>query len=69
MTLELIEEQLDAPISEGADDVRQYLSEIRRYPRLTALQERELAMKCAEGDEDAIRHMVNSNLRQNGLYS
>ena len=63
MTLELIEEQLDAPISEGADDVRQYLSEIRRYPRLTALQERELAMKCAEGDEDAIRHMVNSNLR------
>ena len=47
----------------GEDDVRQYLSEIRRYPRLTAEQERELAKRCAEGDEDAIRQMVNSNLR------
>ena len=47
----------------GEDDVRQYLSEIRRYPRLTAEQERELAKRCAEGDEEAIRQMVNSNLR------
>lgn len=50
-----------APV--GEDDVRQYLSEIRRYPRLTLEQERELAKRCAEGDEDAIRQMVNSNLR------
>ncbi len=47
----------------GEDDVRQYLSEIRRYPRLTAEQEKELAKRCADGDEDAIRQMVNSNLR------
>lgn len=47
----------------GEDDVRQYLSEIRQFPRLTAEEERELARRCAEGDEEAIRKMVNSNLR------
>ena len=50
-------------ISAGEDDMRQYLSEIRRYPRLTPEEERDLARRCAEGDEDAIRRMVNSNLR------
>ena len=43
--------------------MRQYLSEIRSYPRLTVEQERDLAKRCAEGDADAIRQMVNSNLR------
>jgi RNA polymerase primary sigma factor len=52
-----------APVSAGEDDVRQYLSEIRRYPRLTVDQERDLAKRCADGDEEAIRQMVNSNLR------
>ncbi len=47
----------------GEDDVRQFLSEIREFPRLTAEQERDLALRCAEGDEEAIRNMVNSNLR------
>ena len=50
-------------VSSGEDDMRQYLSEIRRYPRLTAEEERALAQRCAEGDQDAIRQMVNSNLR------
>lgn len=45
------------------EDIRQYLSEIRRYPRLSQEEERELARQCAQGDEDAIRRMVNSNLR------
>ena len=45
------------------DDVGLYLQEIRRYPRLTIQQERQLAMGCAEGDEEAIRQMVVSNLR------
>lgn len=52
-----------SPVSAGEDDVRQYLSEIRGYPRLTPEQERALAKRCADGDEDAIRQMVNSNLR------
>lgn len=58
--LELEEQPL---ISTGEEDVRQFLSEIRRYPLLKPEEERELARRCAQGDEEAIRHMVNSNLR------
>lgn len=50
-------------ISAGEDDVRQYLQEIRQYPLLSPWQEQELARRCADGDEEAIRHMVASNLR------
>ena len=60
---ELLEKQTEVPVSTGEDDVRQFLREIREFPRLTVQEERELARRCAEGDEDAIRHMVNSNLR------
>ena len=56
-------EHTQAPVSTGEEDVRQYLREIRQYPRLTVEQERELARRCAQGDEEAIRQMVNSNLR------
>ena len=52
-----------SPAPAGEDDVRQYLSDIRQYPRLTPEQERDLAKGCADGDEEAIRQMVNSNLR------
>lgn len=45
------------------DDLHQYLSEIRGIPRLTPEQERDLAKRCAAGDEAAIRQMVNANLR------
>ena len=58
---ELLEK--DTHLSTGEDDVRQFLSEIREYPRLTVEEERSLARLCAEGNEDAIRHMVSSNLR------
>ena len=51
------------PVSQGDDDMRQYLQEIRAFPRLTEEEERALARRCAEGDEEAIRQMVNSNLR------
>ena len=47
----------------GEDDVRQYLQDIRQFPRLSAEEEKELALRCAQGDEDAIRKMVDSNLR------
>lgn len=63
MSLDLLETEIEAPVSTGENDVRQYLSEIRRFPRLTVDEERELAKACAEGDEDAIRKMVNCNLR------
>jgi len=60
---ELLEKQTETIVSAGEDDVRLFLKEIREFPRLTQEEERELARRCAEGDEDAIRHMVNSNLR------
>ena len=59
---ELLEKQ-EAPISRGEEDVSQFLNEIRRYPLLTAEQELALARRCSQGDEEAIRQMVNSNLR------
>ena len=58
---ELLEKEV--PVSAGEDDVRQYLYEIRRFPRLTPEEERSLARRCAEGDEEAIRQLVNANLR------
>ena len=67
MTLDFADIDLDfdmeTPVSAGQDDVRQYLNEIRRFPRLTAEEERHLAKRCADGDEEAIRQMVSSNLR------
>ena len=43
--------------------IHQYLQDIRQYPLLDKDQERELAKACAQGDENAIRLMVSSNLR------
>ena len=57
------EKKADAAEGQTDDGVRQYLKEIRQYPLLTPQEERELAIRCADGDEDAIRKMVNSNLR------
>ncbi len=54
---------LDKKLPTGEEDVHRYLQEIRRYPLLTPEEERELARRCAQGDADAIRKMVNSNLR------
>jgi len=57
---ELLDKQT---VSSGEEDVSQFLREIREYPRLSPQEERELARRCAEGDQEAIRHMVGSNLR------
>ena len=48
---------------QGEDGMHQYIQDIRRYPRLTAEEERRLAMGCAEGDAEAIKLMVSSNLQ------
>ena len=58
---ELLERQ--SPISTGEEDMRLFLREIRQFPLLTAQEERDLARRCAEGDQEAICQMVNSNLR------
>lgn len=45
------------------DSMRQYMQEIRRYPRLSPEEERQLAMQCAAGDGEAIKTMVVCNLQ------
>lgn len=60
MTQALLEKENTAVYS---DDAKQFLQEIRRYPLLTPEQELSVAKACARGDEEAIRTMVNSNLR------
>lgn len=45
------------------EDVRQFMEEVRSVPRLTPEEERELARRCAEGDEAAISQMVSANMR------
>ena len=60
---ELLDQETDLPVSAGEDDMRQFLREIRTIPRLSAEEEKELARRCADGDEDAIRRMVSANLR------
>lgn len=55
----LLEKQSQTPDA----DLSQFLKEIRSFPRLTEEEERQLAHRCAQGDEEAIRQMVNTNLR------
>ena len=62
MTEALLERQ-EPLISAGEEDARQFLSEIRAIPMLSAEEERDLARRSAQGDEEAIRQLVDSNLR------
>ena len=58
-----LSEKDNSVLSGHEDDMHLYLQQIRSYPLLTPQQELQLAMECAAGDEEAIRTMVNSNLR------
>ena len=58
---QLLDQRL--PVNTGEEDMGQFLREIRSVPRLTEEQERQLARRCATGDEEAIRQMVSTNLR------
>lgn len=49
--------------AEAFDDFQLFMQEVRQFPLLSQEEERELAKQCAAGDEDAIRKMVNCNLR------
>ena len=60
MSLALSEQKKPTLADEG---LHQYLKDIRQYPQLTPQEEKELAKRCAEGDSEAIRQMVNANLR------
>lgn len=45
------------------DSVRVYLNEIGRYPLLNEKEEQELAIKAKEGNEEARKKLIESNLR------
>ena len=63
MTIGLLEKDTQIPTPEQSeDDVSGFIREIRKIPRLTAEQEQELAKRCADGDEEAVRVLVSSNL-------
>jgi len=49
--------------SSGLDVIKQYLKDIRKVPLLTAEEERQLAKRVAEGDEEARAKMIEANLR------
>jgi RNA polymerase primary sigma factor len=50
-------------VVEGPDTLRMYLREISRFPQLTAADEQDLGKRVREGDEDAFRTLIESNLR------
>ena len=45
------------------DSVKVYLNEIRMYPMLNEKEEQELATKAKEGNEEARKKLIESNLR------
>jgi RNA polymerase primary sigma factor len=52
----------DNPSAE-AETLRAYLTEIGKLPSVTVEQERELAVRIRQGDEAALRRLVEANLR------
>ena len=51
------------PTVKSEDDISRFMRDARMYPLLTPEQEKEIAVRCARGDHEAICTMVNSNLR------
>ena len=53
----------DSSVVMGEESMDLFLQEVRTYPLLTTQEELDLAKRCAQGDEEAIRLMVSANLR------
>ena len=56
--------EIKPPVSEHFDDaIKLYLNEIRKHNLLTAVQEKDLALKIIRGDREARDRMIVCNLR------
>jgi RNA polymerase primary sigma factor len=51
------------PAVEGPDMLRLYLKDISKYPQLSASEEQDLGRLAQSGDQNALRRLVESNLR------
>ncbi len=63
MDMENIEDDIDIDLMSLDDPVKVYLREIGRVPLLSSNEEIELAVKIADGDENAKKRLTEANLR------
>ena len=59
----MIEKQREEPRAGSSESLKKYLKEISRLPRVTPAEERELGKKIHGGDAQALRILVEANLR------
>lgn len=63
MEVQAREEAGSFPREAGADALRYYLKDIRKYPLLTFKEEQQLGRRVKKGDKEAKARMIESNLR------
>ena len=58
-----MEQDRDEQRSSSSESLKKYLKEISRLPRVTPAEERTLGHRIQQGDEPALRRLVEANLR------
>jgi RNA polymerase primary sigma factor len=58
-----MEKQREESRGSSSESLKKYLKEISRLPRITAAEERELGARIKKGDAQALRKLVEANLR------